>query len=128
MSKYIAGLQHIGLPVTDLEKTIDFYEKLGFSVVGREQLPSGGEPVAFLALRGLVIEAYQQGPVAKKTGAWAHVAFDVDDIASVWTEVQAMGITPEETEIQFLPFWEKGVRYFNIKGPNEEIIEFNQRL
>ena len=23
-----------------------------------------------------------------------------------------------------LPFWEKGIRYFNIKGPNEEVVEF----
>ena len=45
-----------------------------------------------------------------------------------WEEVKALGITPIETEIQALPFWENGVRYFNIYGPNREKIEFSQML
>lgn len=31
-------------------------------------------------------------------------------------------------EIQFLPFWTKGVRFFMVKGPNRETIEFCQKL
>ena len=33
-----------------------------------------------------------------------------------------------QDEIHFLPFWDKGVRFFTIKGPNEEKIEFSQFL
>ena len=34
----------------------------------------------------------------------------------------------ESDEIVFLPFWENGVRYFLIEGPNKEPIEFLQKL
>ena len=30
--------------------------------------------------------------------------------------------------IEELPFWENGVKFFMIKGPNEERIEFCQKL
>ena len=33
-----------------------------------------------------------------------------------------------EDEIQFLPFWEKGFRYFKVLGPNHEPVEFGQIL
>ena len=33
-----------------------------------------------------------------------------------------------QDEIHFLPFWDNGVRFFTIKGPNEEKIEFSQFL
>lgn len=33
-----------------------------------------------------------------------------------------------DAEIQFLPFWENGVRFFTIVGSNKEKIEFSQYL
>lgn len=27
-------------------------------------------------------------------------------------------------EVQQLPFWENGIKFFNIQGPNQEIVEF----
>ena len=38
------------------------------------------------------------------------------------------GLAPLEDAIQFLPFWENGVRFFNLLGPNGETVEFSQRL
>ena len=38
---------------------------------------------------------------------------------------RAIDIDPE---IRFLPFWEKGTRFFNVLGPNGEIVEFSQIL
>lgn len=124
----VNGLQHLGLPVSDLQETIRFYERLGFQVIRREMNPAGNQPVAFLELKGTVIEAYQQDPVARQTGAWAHVAFDVSDIEAAWEAVKTAGLEPLETEIQYLPFWKAGVRYFNIEGPNQEVIEFIEKL
>ena len=35
----------------------------------------------------------------------------------------------EENEIvHFLPFWENGVKFFTIEGPNKEKVEFSQYL
>ena len=52
----------------------------------------------------------------------------MDDIESAWEEVRTAGLAPLEDAIQFLPFWENGVRFFNLLGPNGETVEFSQRL
>ena len=31
-------------------------------------------------------------------------------------------------EVHFLPFWENGVKFFTIEGPNKEKVEFSQYL
>jgi hypothetical protein len=33
-----------------------------------------------------------------------------------------------DTKIQLLPFWEQGVKFFTVLGPNEERVEFSQYL
>ena len=34
----------------------------------------------------------------------------------------------ETYEMHFLPFWENGVKFFTIEGPNKEKVEFSQYL
>ena len=120
------GLQHIGLPANDSKKTRAFYESLGFKVV--YETDNGPEHVVFLALNGLVLETYQNGKAAMRDGSWDHVALDVDDIEAALAECKNLGYPPLEGSIQFLPFFEKGVRFFTILGPNREKVEFNQTL
>ena len=50
------GFQHIGFPTNDLQETIAFYEKLGFSVALRTYNEEAGEAVAFLQLGNLMLE------------------------------------------------------------------------
>lgn len=38
------------------------------------------------------------------------------------------GFSMLDTKIQFLPFWEHGVKFFTVLGPNEEKVEFSQHL
>ena len=33
INNYCTGFQHLGLPTADMDKTLEFYEKLGFSVL-----------------------------------------------------------------------------------------------
>ena len=40
---------------------------------------------------------------------------------------QHIGI-PTNDVVHFLPFWENGVKFFTIEGPNKEKIEFSQYL
>lgn len=58
IAETINGLQHIGLPTNDLEKTVAFYEGLGFSVALRTVNEAAGEQVAFLQLKELMINYF----------------------------------------------------------------------
>ena len=129
IAQRVTGIQHIGLPTNDLNKTIAFYESLGFEKTFETTLPT--DYVAFLQLKNIVIEAFQSTgePAAPgKSGAIDHISLDVDDIEAAWNAVKAAGFTPLEAEIDGLPYFEKGVRFFNIAGPNAETIEFCQML
>lgn len=116
------GIQHLGIPTTDFNATLSFYKSLGFKTTW-----SNGE-VAFLQLGTLVIETYLADAAAMKNGAIDHVALNVKDIEAAWRDAQAAGYETVDTEINFLPFFEKGVRFFTILGPNREKVEFNQIL
>lgn len=53
---FCTGTQHIGIPTNEIEKTISFYEKLGFQMALRTN--NKEEKVAFLRMHNLVIETY----------------------------------------------------------------------
>lgn len=125
----VTGIQHIGLPTNDLNKTVKFYQNLGFQVTFETNLPT--DYVVFLQLKNICIEAFQAvgAPAATgRPGAIDHISLDVDDIEATWNAVKDAGYTPVEAEIDALPYFEKGVRFFNITGPNAETIEFCQIL
>ncbi len=126
LGKYLNGLQHIGLPCRNMEETIAFYENLGMHVAYRTV--NEGQKVCFLQQGNLVIEAYEEAKTAEQTGAIDHICFDVSDIEKVFDLVRRMEVTFSDEEIRFLPFWEKGVRFFTILGPNQERVEFCQKL
>lgn len=118
------GVQHIGVPTNDIEKTIAFYTDLGFTVAHRAN--NNGELVAFLKLGDLTVETYQNGKAVGTAGAVDHIAINVTDVNEARRRADAMGLNVIE-EGQ-LPFWTNGVKYFTILGPNQEKLEFNQYL
>lgn len=118
------GLQHIGVPTNDIEKTISFYVSLGFKVAHRAV--NGEELVAFLRLGDLTIETYQNFKAVGQNGAVDHIAINVTDVDEARRIADGMGL--EVIEEGQLPFWDNGVKYFTILGPNREKIEFNQYL
>ena len=124
----IIGLQHLGLPTSCLEETVKFYKKFGFLEIGKELLPDKAHTVIFMALKETVLEVYQQNQTSEQAGAWNHIALGVENIEQAWEDVKGYEMKILEKEIQFLPFWENGVKYFNIIGPNMETIELIQRL
>lgn len=126
LETYVNGIQHVGVPTNDLEKTVAFYKSLGFTVA--LDVDNRGERVCFLTMKNLCIETYENHQAVGRSGAIDHIALDVNDVDAVLAAVQAAGHSPLEGAVQFLPFWEKGVRYFTILGPNMEKVEFSQRL
>jgi len=126
MKEYLNGLQHIGIPTSSVSDTVAFYKELGFEVIMETNLD--GTDVAFLELKGLVIETYGSDDPAMKTGSVNHVAIDVSDIDACLKIAKERGyIIDDGGDVNELPFWD-GVRYFTIEGPNKERIEFSQKL
>ena len=128
LKTYSTGIQHIGIPTNDIEKTIAFYKKLGFETALETINKEAGEKVAFLKLKTLVIETYENKAAKLESGAIDHVAVNVNDIEEVYQYISEKKLNTTNDTIHFLPFWENGVRFFTIEGPNMEKIEFSQYL
>lgn len=47
--QWTTGIQHIGIPTSDIETTIRFYEGLGFQTMHTNQVPANQAKVAFAA-------------------------------------------------------------------------------
>ena len=128
LGDFALGLQHVGLPTNYLKATIAFYESLGFETVYQVRNEAAGEDVAFLRLKNLTIEAYENGRAAMQSGAIDHIAIDVSDVEAAYRLAQEQGYQIVSNGVEFLPFWQKGVKFFILLGPNQERVEFNQYL
>ncbi len=136
MNFKISKIQHIGIPVTNLEVSITFYQQLGFESVMESGFDyNGGKgKVAMMQSGDIIIEIYQMPEAelleikARGNGHVDHVAFDVDDIDEVFKQLIETGFTVLEPAPVFLPFWKNGCKYLNILGPDGERLEFNQIL
>lgn len=133
----LLGMQHLGQPVTNLERSQAFYAALGFVTALRTDLTDKPEPVqvAMMEKDGLTIELYQlpeeerKQIAARQDGHIDHIALDVRDIDAAFVELKTAGFEVLEPDAPvFLPFWERGVRFFTVRGPDGEKVEFNQRL
>lgn len=128
LREQLNGIQHIGVPTNDIDATTAFYGKLGFETVLRTVNKEADEQVAFLKLGTLVIETYENRAAKMEPGAIDHVAIDVKNIEKVYELVNQAGLNTTRDIVHFLPFWENGVKFFTIEGPNKEKIEFSQYL
>ncbi len=122
------GMAHIGIPTKNIEETKAFYNSLGFKILLETFNEEAKEKVAFLQLKDIVLETYETMNATEKTGAVDHIAISVNNIEDVFTEIKNGGYCLLHENIQYLPFWENGVKFFMIKGPSEEKIEFCQKL
>lgn len=123
---FCTGIQHIGIPTNDMEATLRFYEQLGFQVALKTQ--DKDVTVAFLQMHNLVIEAYENKSATMMPGAVDHIALDVKDIDSLFALVKSKDFQMLDEQVNGLPFWENGVKFFTILGPNKEKIEFCEKL
>ena len=128
LREQLNGVQHIGIPTNDIENTIEFYQKLGFEIAFQTVNEEANEKVAFLKLHTLVIETYENKAAVMQSGAIDHIAIDVKDIEKVYAMINQAGLNSTQDTIHFLPFWENGVKFFTIEGPNKEKVEFSQYL
>mgnify|MGYP004672092761 FL=1 len=124
---FTTGVQHIGIPTNDINKTIEFYHALGFETTFRTV--NGTEEVAFLQLHNLIIETYQNHQAKMEYGSIDHIAIDVKNLDDLFLVVKEAGTFKMlDQQVNGLPFWENGVKFFTIEGPNKEKIEFCEKL
>jgi len=132
----INHLQHIGIPVTNLKISETFYKSLGFERATNSTFMHYGHEgkMMMMQLKKIIIELYQL-PEAdlveirnRKDGHIDHITFDVSDIDQTYSVLKEASFQVIEEQPVFLPFWEKGCKYFNIWGPDGERLEFNQIL
>ncbi|WP_195507296.1 VOC family protein [Bacteroides cellulosilyticus] len=123
----ITGIQHVGVPTDDIQNSILFYKVIGFEVVWQTINEQNGESVVFLRLGNLIMEVYENKQAAMKSGAIDHIALDVTGIDAVFSQMKELGYEMLDDHIRFLPFWDYGVRFFTIIGPNKEKIEFCEK-
>ncbi len=122
----ITGLQHIGIPTNIIEETIEFYKSLDFEIISQTLAEEGNVNVVFLKLHDIVIEAYESSFISEKPGPIDHIAVNVKDIKLIFEYMKLNKYKVLDDKIQFLPFFDNGVKFFAIEGPNGEKIEFNQ--
>ena len=136
MKLKINRLQHIGIPILNIETSQAFYERLGFKVAMQSTFRHQGAQgkVTMMQLKDIIIELYQMpepelSSIKQRTaGHIDHIAFDVDDIEETFALLKKEGFAVVEETPVFLNFWQKGCRYFYILGPDGERLEFCQIL
>ncbi|CAN5472590.1 VOC family protein [soil metagenome] len=131
----LKAIQHVGIPVTDIKVSEKFYTDLGFKNVMQANFHNNETGTCLMMQQGnIVIEIYQMPDrelpaiASRKDGHVDHVAFDVSNIDEIFFILKTSGYTIVEDAPVFLKFWDKGCRFFNILGPDNERLEFNQVL
>jgi lactoylglutathione lyase len=124
----VRKLEHVGIMVRNLEKSIAFYT----DVVGLVHLHT------MIHTNGVIRLAFLAGKEARETeleliegyngelpdeGRTHHVAFTVDDVEAEFERIRELGIPMRDTEITTLP---NGSRYFFFFGPDGEFLEMFQ--
>lgn len=98
MTNHIIG---IGLNVSDLERSVDFYTRfLGMQEAGRLDFGDGTE-VPMRSGRGddaalLMLVASAERPVSASPADWGRVVVGIDDVASAVDDLRVAGHTVED--------------------------------
>jgi lactoylglutathione lyase len=134
--KNTGGWSHLGIPSTDIDISRQFYSQFGFEEIAyaEVEVDDGTIKVAFMEKDGFVLEFYQLAGEAlndvsnRSDGLIDHIALDVDNVDKAYAELKAAGIDLVEDAPVPLPLFENGVKYFMIRGPDGEKVEFNEMI
>ena len=126
----IMRLDHIGIRVMEFERSIDFYEKLGFSVIRRDDQ----EHVVVLKHNSSIeINLLDSGnddneqknilmDVDRKYPGYTHYAIEVHSVEKAKQHLESIGFTITEGPVTF----GDGKRSIFIRDPDKNVIEFTQ--
>lgn len=131
----IKGVQHLGIPVLDLDAALQWYsEKLGFRLIQRKLIlnPYKTE-AAFIELGDLLIELYQPSGREREelrqrgAGILDHFAIDAPNFEECVFTAYQKGMILHDSTSGGITLYENlgkaGVLGVNFTGPNREVIE-----
>ena len=127
----VHGIAHIGIRVHDLDRSLRFYEHLGFRLTAG---PLGPEPVAILHnAAGVEINLVLNAPATEEPNILmdvpvrhpgiTHIALLVGDLAAVQQQLAAAGIPLSGGPIDFSP----KARGVFVRDPDRNVIELHER-
>ncbi len=127
IDKYIQNIEHIGLPSENIDYAIEFYSNIGFKLINTEYVAAKGQRVAFMQIGETQLEIYEEESGFHGCGSINHIALGVHDVDRLFEEAKANGLNIIE-QIQELPFWKNGIRFFKVEGPDSVVLEFCEKL
>ncbi|NBG88547.1 methylmalonyl-CoA epimerase [Isachenkonia alkalipeptolytica] len=128
-------LDHIGIAVKDLEKSLSFYEDvLGIKCEGKETVEEQKVRVAFLPIGDTEVELLEstdpEGPIAKfiekKGEGIQHMAYRVEDIEKAIASMKEKGIRMIDEKPRYGAGGAK-IAFCHPKDTNGVLIELSER-
>ena len=130
--KGLLGWSHLALKVENMERTEEFYGKLGFSKTGEGYLPTveGDIRIHYLNKSDFTLEILEMVGTGLRRlrengeGPIDHVAFQVQNIQETMDLSRKEGLILKNHIVQELPLMKNGIQFFFVTGPDGEKVEF----
>ncbi len=124
---------HIGIVVSDLDRSTAFYEKLGFGTVSETLANDGSRAIRFMRLGCFELELFWYAeplgsePAAPPAGrgqlGFRHLALRTDDIDGALVALKEAGLVASDLEVRIVPL---GYRLLFLEDPDGIEIEVMQ--
>ncbi|MFQ6052622.1 MAG: VOC family protein [Candidatus Bathyarchaeia archaeon] len=117
-----ASLDHIGIYVEDLERSLRFYAEL-FGFPEHRRFTAGESRIAVLDVGGGLLELIQRpgAPGEAPKGRWSHIAFHIDAFDAVLERAEGMGLLQRKVTL------DDGSRIAFLRDPDGHDIEIMER-
>ena len=129
MKEHYQGLGHIAVRTADMDRSIEFYERIGGKLLQRAPAcpPAQACELALVELAGFTVELIASDPGGE--GVIPHIAIYVDDVDTAAADLRALGVdtflTPEKN---VMPDTFGGLENWFFTGPSGEQLELLKML
>ena len=122
----VLGFGHVGIEVTDLERSRMFYrDMLGFEVVWEYVNPD--YHMLFMGKNGCVVELMYGGK-PRGDGQVNHLSILVDDVEAARDALLAKGVAFETDILLDADLYPRGEKFTMFRGPDGERLQLEQIL